>query len=93
MTPWVKANPVLVSAVFWMFGIVMKLIPSIVLTILLAALIRSLKNVERRRKNWKRTNGNTCTNSERKAKKKFASRPRTTRMLVIVLMLCVIVSS
>ncbi|KAL6723784.1 hypothetical protein Aduo_018753 [Ancylostoma duodenale] len=35
-----QANPVLVSAVFWMFGIVLKLIPSLVLTALLIALIR-----------------------------------------------------
>lgn len=88
-----QESPLLVSAVFWAFGIVFKLLPSLILSILLIALIRSLKSVERRRKNWKRTQGaNICTNSERKAKRKLTTRPRTTRMLVIILLLCVMVS-
>ncbi|CCD67505.1 G-protein coupled receptors family 1 profile domain-containing protein [Caenorhabditis elegans] len=87
-----QESPLLVSAVFWAFGIVFKLLPSLILSILLIALIRSLKSVERRRKNWKRTQGaNICTNSERKAKRKLTTRPRTTRMLVIILLLCVMV--
>ncbi|EFO82966.1 hypothetical protein CRE_00682 [Caenorhabditis remanei] len=87
-----QESPLLVSAVFWAFGIVFKLLPSLILSILLTALIRSLKSVERRRKNWKRTQGaNICTNSERKAKRKLTTRPRTTRMLVIILLLCVMV--
>ncbi|CAB3400397.1 unnamed protein product [Caenorhabditis bovis] len=87
-----QANPQLFSAVFWAFGVVFKILPSLILTILLIALIRSLKSVERRRKNWKRTQGaQICTNSERKAKRKLTTRPRTTRMLVIILMLCVLV--
>ncbi|CAD6187588.1 unnamed protein product [Caenorhabditis auriculariae] len=87
-----QGNPPLVSAVFWTFGIVFKLLPSVVLTILLIALIKSLKSVERRRRKWKRNHGaQICTNSERKAKRKLATRPRTTRMLVIILLLCVMV--
>ncbi|CAJ0609997.1 unnamed protein product [Cylicocyclus nassatus] len=86
-----QANPVLVSAVFWMFGIVLKLIPSLVLTVLLIALIRSLKSVERRRNKWKHATRPRCTGSDARAGRKFSSRPRTTRMLVIILLLCVVV--
>ncbi|PAV70440.1 hypothetical protein WR25_18944 [Diploscapter pachys] len=90
-----QASQKMVSVVFWMFGIVLKVIPSFLLTVLLIALIRSLNSVERRRNKWKREqsgNGNVkLTGSQKKAKNKFASRPRTTRMLVIILLLCVIV--
>ncbi|CAI5454462.1 unnamed protein product [Caenorhabditis angaria] len=85
-----QGNPTMVSAVFWTFGIVFKLLPSIILAVMTIGLIRSLKSVERRRTHWKRNQGGAqfCTSSERKAKKKLTTRPRTTRMLVIILSLC-----
>ncbi|KHN86161.1 Thyrotropin-releasing hormone receptor [Toxocara canis] len=86
-------NATLVKFVFWMFGIVVKLIPSTLLSFLLIALIRSLHNVEKRRNLWhKRNEGcDELRNSMIRSKRNFMSTTRKTRMLVIILFLCVAV--
>uniref|UniRef100_A0A914RUW2 G-protein coupled receptors family 1 profile domain-containing protein n=1 Tax=Parascaris equorum TaxID=6256 RepID=A0A914RUW2_PAREQ len=87
-------NAALVKFVFWMFGIVVKLIPSTLLSFLLIALIRLLHNVERKRSKWQKR-GDGCEslkNSVIRSKRSFMSTTRKTRMLVIILFLCVAVS-
>uniref|UniRef100_A0A9J2NZF3 G-protein coupled receptors family 1 profile domain-containing protein n=1 Tax=Ascaris lumbricoides TaxID=6252 RepID=A0A9J2NZF3_ASCLU len=77
-------NAALVKFVFWMFGIVVKLIPSTLLSFLLIALIRLLHNVERKRSKWqKKSEGcEPLKNSVIRSKRSFMSTTRKTRMLV-----------
>ncbi|VDM98809.1 unnamed protein product [Thelazia callipaeda] len=94
-------NSTLVKFVFWMFGIVLKLIPSFLLTLFVVALIRSLHTVERKHrfltcnkllKSGK--NNESLTSSSRFAnniRKTYMSTSRTTRMLICILFLCIAV--
>uniref|UniRef100_A0AC34FLZ4 G-protein coupled receptors family 1 profile domain-containing protein n=1 Tax=Panagrolaimus sp. ES5 TaxID=591445 RepID=A0AC34FLZ4_9BILA len=94
-------NAALVAGIFWMFGIVLKLIPSLVLSVFLILLIKSLRRVERRRQigfsapNLKNNDVNSqssllTANSGRNAR--MIATQRTTRMLIAIMILCVSVS-
>ncbi|KAH7713142.1 Protein EGL-6 b [Aphelenchoides avenae] len=78
-------NVALVSAVFWGFGICLKLFPCAALVFLLIGLIRSLKRMERHRKTT------LSRPKSRRRKRIISARTRTTRMLTAVLLLCVVV--
>ncbi|CAD5216903.1 unnamed protein product [Bursaphelenchus okinawaensis] len=73
----------MVSAVFWMFGIVLKLIPSLILAFLLAALIRSLETMEHRRQD--------TLHRKISVLRRCNNRPKTTHTLLAILILCFVV--
>ncbi|CAD5222228.1 unnamed protein product [Bursaphelenchus xylophilus] len=73
----------LVSAVFWMFGIVLKLIPSLILAFLLTLLIRSLETMEHRRQD--------TLHRKISVLRRCNNRPKTTHTLLAILILCFVV--
>ncbi|KAI6235232.1 Thyrotropin-releasing hormone receptor [Aphelenchoides besseyi] len=77
-------NPLLVSLVFWSFGVVVKLVPSIIFICLLGSIIRSLQSVENRREQClrKRATG---------IHKRNGGPLKTTHTLIIILILCTLV--
>ncbi|KAI6188394.1 Thyrotropin-releasing hormone receptor [Aphelenchoides besseyi] len=74
-------NPLLVSLVFWSFGVIAKLVPSIIFIFLLGSIIRSLQSVENRREQClrKRATG---------IHKRNGGPLKTTHTLIIILVLC-----
>ncbi|VDN58709.1 unnamed protein product [Dracunculus medinensis] len=83
-------NTALLKFVFWMFGIVMKLIPSMVLAVLVIGLIRSLHSIDKRRNQL--SSGRLVENNvSMKTKRIYVSTTKLTRMLVIILFLCILV--
>uniref|UniRef100_A0A7E4VE72 G_PROTEIN_RECEP_F1_2 domain-containing protein n=1 Tax=Panagrellus redivivus TaxID=6233 RepID=A0A7E4VE72_PANRE len=82
----------MLSLTFWVFGIGMKLIPSIVLSILIIALVRSLNRVERRRRALNLLNNtDDSTRPSPGPNRRLVQTQRTTRMLMAIMILCVIV--
>ncbi|KAI6240156.1 Thyrotropin-releasing hormone receptor [Aphelenchoides fujianensis] len=76
------ADTVLVQCIFWVFGIVLKLLPCVILVILLLALIRSLQSVESRRQEALR---------KRSVVRGRKGGLKTTHALVAILVLCSLV--
>lgn len=96
-------NTVLVQLVFWMFGIALKLIPSLLLTLFVVGLIKSLHTVEKKHRYLMRNKalipkqhndvlpGDGNATFPRARKLHVSTTPRTTRMLICILFLCIAV--